>query len=141
MNFTIRSFDTKSGVIQVEFNDGTTRSISLPVSEIGTVPTGAELETYIAGFAPVETPAKRIHNAADILSLVVPRTPISGTWVAIRSQRALLLRDSDWTQLRDASLTQEQKDAWRVYREALKNLPQNFASPDAVVWPTPPAFD
>ena len=41
----------------------------------------------------------------------------------------------------DAPLTDEQKAAWQVYRQALRDLPETLStinSMDDVVWPTPP---
>jgi hypothetical protein len=60
------------------------------------------------------------------------------TWVVIRMKRSSLLLKSDWTQLADAPLTQEQKNAWTVYRQALRDVPSSAASPEEVVWPTAP---
>lgn len=53
----------------------------------------------------------------------------------VRSIRNQLLRESDWTQLADAPLTAEQKEAWRTYRQALRNVPEQSSFPDTVVWP------
>ena len=60
------------------------------------------------------------------------------TWDTIRGQRNFLLAQSDWTQLADAPLTQEQKNAWSVYRQALRDVPSSAATPEEVVWPTAP---
>ena len=65
-------------------------------------------------------------------------TPPELTWNDIRGQRAILLQRCDWTQVADADLTQEQKDAWTVYRQALRDIPETFQTPQAVQWPTPP---
>lgn len=45
---------------------------------------------------------------------------------------------SDWTQLSDNKLTQEQKDAWIVYRQALRDLPDNTQDINNPVWPEEP---
>ena len=60
------------------------------------------------------------------------------TWDTIRAQRNFLLAQSDWTQLADAPLTQEQKNAWAAYRKALRDVPSSAATPEEVVWPTAP---
>ena len=57
-------------------------------------------------------------------------------WDAIRIVRNRLLAECDWTQIPDAPLTEEQKEAWREYRQALRDIPQTFATPDEVVWPS-----
>jgi hypothetical protein len=59
-------------------------------------------------------------------------------WAAIRSRRDMLLTACDWTQISDVPLTEEQTAAWREYRQALRDIPQTFATPEGVVWPTPP---
>lgn len=61
-------------------------------------------------------------------------------WAAIRSRRDMLLATCEWTQIPDVPLTEEQKEAWREYRQALRDLPQTFATPEGVVWPKPPAL-
>jgi hypothetical protein len=60
------------------------------------------------------------------------------TWDTIRSERNFLLSQSDWTQLADAPLSPEQKQAWAAYRQALRDVPSSFASPEEVVWPETP---
>jgi len=59
----------------------------------------------------------------------------------IRDERNVLLKQSDWSQLPDAPLTEQQKTEWQTYRQALRNVPlnnNNVTSLDEVVWPTPP---
>jgi len=58
------------------------------------------------------------------------------TWDDIRRERDALLAASDWTQVADAPVDSA---AWAVYRQALRDVPQDYASPDDVVWPTPPS--
>lgn len=59
-------------------------------------------------------------------------------WQSVRAQRDRLLSESDWTRMDDAPLTVEQRDTWADYRQALRDVPQEFASPDDVVWPEQP---
>ena len=56
----------------------------------------------------------------------------------IRLDRNTLLAKSDWTQMPDSPLTQEQKQAWADYRQALRDLPQSNLDLDAVKWPQQP---
>lgn len=60
------------------------------------------------------------------------------TWYVIRRERDRLLSESDWTQLADVPLTNGQKELWGIYRQALRDIPQNFSDPSNVVWPTEP---
>ena len=67
-------------------------------------------------------------------------------WTALRTQRNQLLKDSDWTALSDAHLSQDKKDAWFTYRQALRDLPDELANtvpegagpPDLFEWPLDP---
>lgn len=59
----------------------------------------------------------------------------------VRAARKNQLKNSDWTQLPDAPLTETQKQAWQTFRQQLRDLPANI--PDntlagEIVWPDPP---
>jgi len=49
---------------------------------------------------------------------------------AIKPDRDKRLRDTDWTQLPDAPLTAEQVQAYRVYRQKLRDLPDTITFTD-----------
>jgi hypothetical protein len=68
----------------------------------------------------------------------IPPPPVPPTWDDIRSERDRLLAASDWTQVADAPLTAGEKQAWADYRQTLRDIPQDFATPDDVVWPEAP---
>lgn len=60
----------------------------------------------------------------------------------IRNQRQLKLAQCDWTQMYDSPLTETEKANWRTYRQALRDLPQNYPDAttiDEVNFPSPPA--
>ena len=59
------------------------------------------------------------------------------TWDTIRIQRDSLLKDSDWAIISDAT-PKPSKEAWLTYRQALRDIPQNFSTPEEVVWPDKP---
>lgn len=69
----------------------------------------------------------------------VPEPPVEVLDIQARAQRAELLSASDWTQLPDVALTEEEVGAWRVYRRALRDLPQQPGWPSTIAWPEPPA--
>ena len=56
----------------------------------------------------------------------------------LRTKRNAKLVDSDWTQYNDSPLTDEVKAEWTVYRESLRDLPENTDDPADPTWPTPP---
>lgn len=53
----------------------------------------------------------------------------------VRDERAALLKACDWTQLPDASVNAA---AWAVYRQALRDVPQQPGFPWSVTWPSQP---
>jgi hypothetical protein len=54
---------------------------------------------------------------------------------AVRTDRNKRLAESDWTQLADAPVDVAQ---WSVYRQALRDVPQQEGFPFNVVWPQSP---
>ena len=59
----------------------------------------------------------------------------NNSWHQIRVKRDELLAETDWWAVSDRVMSDEKT----AYREALRDLPQTYASPDDVVWPTKPA--
>ena len=64
--------------------------------------------------------------------------PDDEKWFSIRNYRVELLTKSDWTQLGDTPFSAEEKNAWTAYRQALRDVPQDFGSPDDVMFPEVP---
>ena len=54
----------------------------------------------------------------------------------MRAERNALLAASDWTQAPDAPTANAA--AWKVYRQALRDLPAQWTYPNAPQWPTAP---
>jgi hypothetical protein len=57
---------------------------------------------------------------------------------AMRQIRANLLAASDWTQMPDSPLTDEQRAAWATYRQALRDAPANWTPAPTWDAPEPP---
>jgi len=57
---------------------------------------------------------------------------------SVRHQRNGWLRGSDWSQIGDATLGDHTAEEWRTYRQALKDIPQNYTRQSDVVWPEDP---
>jgi hypothetical protein len=74
---------------------------------------------------------KIVNKSPDVLH----KQEIDAAWVQLRSERSRRLFASDWTQVSDAPVDRE---AWAVYRQALRDLPANTTDPRDVVWPAPP---
>jgi len=67
---------------------------------------------------------------------IVETTQIDVDWIQVRRARDQALKDSDWRAGKDVVLS----TAWRDFRQALRDLPQNHAEANdaADSWPTPP---
>jgi len=100
----------KQGSIQ----DLTTMQIFPPIKE------NREGRKYLAWMAEGNTPL-----SMDILD----------PWIAKRQERNLILQSTDWTVLPDAPLTAGEKSAWKVYRQKLRDVPQDFSKVDDIEWP------
>jgi hypothetical protein len=74
---------------------------------------------------------------ADIVASGVEIDPYVApekSWSEIRAERNALLHDSDWMAMSDRTIT----DSQSAYRQGLRDVPQDFNNPAAVVWPTSP---
>ena len=54
----------------------------------------------------------------------------------LRMVRNIKLAETDWTQSRDITLSND--DAWRTYRQALRDITDSATSLDDVTWPEKP---
>jgi len=71
------------------------------------------------------------------VAMFVPYVPTQEEKAAaIRAERDALLAASDWTQLPD--VPEATREAYAVYRQALRNVPQQSGFPDNVEWPIKP---
>lgn len=93
---------------------------------------------YLGAFNVAPTNATEVMNppvdAAQVYSNGMWSDPFY-TWEQVRIKRDELLRQTDWAMLADSP---NNTQGLRSYRQALRNLPQNFASPELVVWPMSP---
>jgi hypothetical protein len=55
--------------------------------------------------------------------------------IEVRQRRTMLLAKTDWTQLSDASAD---KSAWAVYRQDLRDVPNQEGFPEDISWPNQP---
>ena len=73
----------------------------------------------------------------------------SGSWVykqgafqiasrEVRDLRDSLLKETDWTQLADVVLPTYNKEAWLIYRQALRDISLQLGYPFNISWPTKP---
>jgi hypothetical protein len=71
---------------------------------------------------------------------VITEEPRNQTENITRGMRDNLLANSDWTQMPDSPLNNEEKANWQTYRQELRDLFNNFTytNLEDVNWPTPP---
>ncbi|GFE76244.1 tail fiber assembly protein [Novosphingobium sp. TCA1] len=75
----------------------------------------------------------------DPIALPLPPPATAELLRQIRTQRDRLLAASDFTQVPDSPLSATQREEWRLYRQALRDLPETNLDPAAVTWPNAPA--
>ena len=59
---------------------------------------------------------------------------LANKWVGIRAERNGRLSATDWRASSDLTLS----DAWKTYRQALRDVPTQ-SDPDNITWPTEPS--
>jgi hypothetical protein len=136
MNFTI--YNTATGQI---IQSGICSDISIQA-----IPDGCSL---------LEIKSDALNQYIDNGQLVnIPARPsnqhefdyLSKSWViniellkeVVIAQRSNLLFKSDWTQLPNSPLTQQQQEQWATYRQALRDITAQSGYPANVIWPTKP---
>ena len=67
---------------------------------------------------------------------IIDQVMIDFTWDYLRSLRDAELAATDWRAVKDRTMSQ----AWKDYRQALRDLPQDHASANDAAdnWPQPP---
>lgn len=76
----------------------------------------------------------------------IPPEPVPPTEEEIRAQleadarrrRDSLIAETDWTQVLDAPISAECREAFRVYRQTLRDVPQQENFPYDIIWPEKP---
>ena len=64
--------------------------------------------------------------------------PVEQKSAEARTKRDQLLAESDWTQVLDAPIDTGTRDAYRVYRQALRDIPEQDTFPEYIQWPDKP---
>ena len=72
------------------------------------------------------------------LAQAVDRHAALVPWDQLRAERSRRLAACDWTQVADSPLDDASDEQWRVYRQALRDLPQTQDDPANIVWPVAP---
>lgn len=67
------------------------------------------------------------------------RDAINSRQVSEREIRNRLLAESDWVEFPTSPLTDEKRAAWRVYRQALRDVTTQVGFPLEIQWPVKPS--
>ena len=59
---------------------------------------------------------------------------LADKWLSIRTKRDKLMAESDYMGNSDVTMS----DAWKTYRQALRDLPASESDPDDITWPDAP---
>ena len=59
-------------------------------------------------------------------------------WQMVRTIRRALLDECEWTQSNDSVLTLTERETWRIYRQKLRDIPQDFPIISDVQFPVIP---
>ena len=129
--FKIVSIDTNNHVVNVGLGD--TNIFPRTNPELDRDPTmmiGVSTTTNVA------VGNSYVSSNNTFIDLNPPKTITEDDkWKNIRDQRNSLLSETDWMANSDVTMT----DAWKTYRQALRDLPSNTSDPDNPTWPTPPS--
>jgi hypothetical protein len=59
-------------------------------------------------------------------------------WKELRKERNKRLTECDWVAMKAFTTDTPVPDEWKVYMQALRDLPANTTDPENPVWPEPP---
>jgi len=78
------------------------------------------------------TRTRTVLNGSEVVEIL----SIDIDWETLRDARDRALSDSDWTAVKDRTMSQ----AWKDYRSALRDLPQDYDSANDAAdnWPVMP---
>ncbi len=66
----------------------------------------------------------------------VAELDVSEPLAELRAERNTKLAETDWTQSRDVTLSDDAD--WKTYRQALRDITKTYKTLDTVKWPTEP---
>jgi len=78
-----------------------------------------------------------MENALSVVEAEPPSLTPEQEKEAMRLTRGYLLNECDWTQLPDNTLTDSEREEWRVYRQKLRDITKDPNWP-YVQWPEKP---
>ena len=87
-------------------------------------------------------PNKKVQDGALVDDMPTESELNARALKLLRTQRSQFLAYSDWTQVPDSPLSSEKRSEWQMYRQQLRDLPNDYAtitSLEQVNFPTAPS--
>ena len=84
----------------------------------------------------LDSPAKPTDEQLDALETKAIAFDNESSLVELRAKRNVKLAETDWTQNRDVTLSNDAN--WKTYRQALRDITKTYKTLDTVKWPTEP---
>jgi len=84
----------------------------------------------------LDSPAKPTDEQLDALETKAIAFDNESSLVELRAKRNVKLAETDWTQNRDVTLSDDAD--WKTYRQALRDITKTYKTLDTVKWPTEP---
>jgi len=85
------------------------------------------------------------HNCSPIpkeqILAIIPQVELDMAMEDLRAKRNKALADSDWTQLPDVGFNAAERNAWMIYRQALRDITNNIETAEqakSIVFPSKP---
>ncbi len=101
----------------------------------GAQPTTTRYQTaYRDGVEQIDGQWFTKYSVADMDAEAIAAKDVEQT-KSVRDQRDQKLKDSDWTQVADATVD---KQTWATYRQSLRDVPSQAGFPWDIVWPEQP---
>jgi len=106
----------------------------------GTAFVGYEFDRYTIKRSYDKALAGRVNTNVAAWREMAKREEMDALAAKIRAERAARICATDWAALPDAPLTSDKREAYRVYRQALRDIPQRPGFPyENVEFPVEPS--
>lgn len=76
---------------------------------------------------------------AEAMAIAHPAPALDEQEQAVRAERDALLNETDYIVIRCAEAGEPVPEAWKAYRQAMRDVPEQPDFPDVVNWPEKPA--
>ena len=99
---------------------------------------GWEFDRYTISRPHTERLRKQVEEETELWLDFARREEIAELSMKVRARRNQLLEETDKTQLVDAPINDENRAAIRVYRQVLRDIPEQAGFPYEIEWPEEP---